>query len=692
MFASYLLAAGVLFASTAIPGTASAQSVPVTSKVSYPAATRSGTEDTYHNTKVADPYRWMEQLDSADTLTWLKSQANLTRKYIDGIAKRQEIVKLTRETLDFERCTVPVAVAGKFFYLKNDGLQEQAVIYRADGLNGKAEVVLDPNKLWPDGLHTLKNYAVSGDGKYLAYSASVYGADVTEWKVRDLANGSDFTEIISAQFSSPSWSPHLSGFYYSKGRTIYFHTVGTDPSQDQSIYTTSEDYADGRVTSTGRYLLIKETSGVDPKARVSVRDLVTSGRPVTGLFPMDAAYDYICEKDGTLWFATTLKAPKGSIIKMNLSDTAHYTEVVAEDTDTLESVRYAGGYLFANYLHDACSVVKVFKLDGTLVRELELPGKGTANSFIGDGTANGVLYGYSNFVTPYTIFRFDTKDVEKGKSTVWYCPKPAYDTTDFVQEQVSYKSKDGTRVPMTLAYRKGIAKDGSNPVWLYAYGGFHINILPQFDPYYATWMRLGGIVAVPNIRGGSEFGEAWHDGGIKQVKQNCFDDFRAAAHYLIDEGYTSKGKIAINGASNGGLLVGACLTQEPDLFGAALPQFGVLDMIRFGTLGGSSWMSDYGNPGIEDEFKALYAYSPLHNVRKGTKYPAVLVITADHDDRVVPSHSYKFTAALQYAQAPENPPIMLLVLKNAGHLYGRTTAKMIDFTADRYAFVLNNLR
>jgi len=665
---------------------------PVTPKITYPSATRSQSGDTYHGTWAADPYRWMEKHDGADTAKWLTDELALTRSHLDAITGHSAVVKTTRETIDIERRSAPRAVAGKFFYFKNDGLQEQSVLYRSDTLNGAAEVVIDANKLFPDGTRTISDYAVSSDGKHLAYGAHVFGSDVTEWKIRKLDDGKDYAETVTVETTRLSWSPHLTGFYYSKSGSIYFHLLGTDQTQDAVIFSESGWSCSGQVSTSGKYLVIAEGSGTDPNVRIVCREIAGATRTVKWLFPVaNAAYDFICEKDGTFWFRTTLASPKGSIIKIALSDTSVYQQVVPEAADALESVRFVAGTLWASYIHDGHAVVKVFTLDGKFLYDVELPGMGTLLSVGSDGTDSGVLYAYSNYITPPTVFQFDTAaDKEHRLSKVWFSPKPAFDLSDLTQEQVFYKSKDGTRVPMTLVHRKGLVKDGSNPTLLYGYGGFGVNITPAFRPVFLVWLRLGGTLAVPNLRGGAEYGQAWHDAGRLHNKQNVFDDFRAAAHWLIDEKYTTSGRLAASGVSNGGLLVSAAITQEPDLFAVAVPEMGVHDMIRYAQIGGSGWIFDYGDTKKADDFKILFGYSPLHNVRKGTKYPAVLVTTSDHDDRVDVAHSYKLAASLQYAQSGDRP-VLLHVLKNAGHAGGSTTAKMIEFYADRYAFMLENL-
>jgi prolyl oligopeptidase len=684
----------VLFAAVGLVDADSPAQATSKAKFTYPPAARANTGDWYHNTWVADPYRWLEQHGASTTTTWLDAQARLTRGYLDKTPRRKQILATARESLDYTRRNSLVCVSGKFYFCKNSGLEEQDSIYRSDTLDGDGELLLDPSKLWPDGTRTLKSFSVSGDGKYLAYSVSVNGADVTEWKILDLGTGKALAETLNADFSTPQWSTKLAGFYYDKTSNIYFHTVNTDPANDQFIYSDNGWYCHGEVTSSGNYLIITQSQGTSSKCRVLVRELATDAKTVSWLFPTaNAVYDYICESDGVLYFRTSLDAPKGYIIKMDLKDRAHYSEVVAQSEDTLANVYCVRDKLFVAYLRNGHSIVKVFGLDGQSLAQIELPGEGTAMAFRADATEKGVLFAYSDYVTPPELLRYDLAGESKNwTGTVVYRPKLSFDLSQFKQEVVVYKSKDGTLVPMTLAYRKDLVKDGNNPVFLYGYGGFGINLTPFYRNSYATWLRLGGVLAVPNLRGGAEKGEAWHEAGTKLNKQNVFDDCRAAAHWLIDQKYTSAGKIALSGASNGGLLVGAVLTQEPELFGAALPHVGVLDMIRFPLFSvGSGWKPDYGDPANQDEFKALLSYSPYHNVRQGTRYPAVLVSTCDHDDRVEQAHSWKFAAALQYAQAAERP-VMLLVGKDAGHLYGWTTSKTLAWDADRFAFVLDNLR
>lgn len=665
-------------------------------KLSYPQAQRTTDGDLYHGTFAADPYRWLESHNGAQTKTWLSEQATLARKHLDALARRDEIRKLAEESMRYQRQTVPNFVAGKFYFSRNSGMQDQSVIYRAASLDDTApEVVLDLNKVFPDAIRTLKSWSVSGNGRYLAYSVFVNGADSCEWRIRDLQTLSDYSEVLSAEFDYPSWHSSLAGFYYSWKGAAYFHQVGTSWATDQHIYGESGFYVHPTVTGSGRYVLLSLTNGTDPRTRVLLRDRQGGQAPViyTINANRDAVYNYVCEVDGHLFFRTTSGAGKGRIVKTSLQQLGAFTEVVPEAKDALDSVTYVGGSLFARYIRHNYHVVKVFDLSGKEVAELNLPGKGTASQFTSDGTAGGVLYAYSDLLTPPMIYRYqsDNGDAAQRTSKLLVDTKTSFDAPQFVQELCFATSKDGTKVPMTLAYDKKLVKDGTRNVLLYGYGGFHHSLTPHFRSEYAMWMRLGFTVAIVNLRGGCEYGEEWHDAGIRLKKQNVFDDYLSAAHWLVDEKYTSPGKIVASGASNGGLLVGAAITQEPDLFGVALPDVGVLDMVRFAKLGGGSWVTDYGDVNDKAEFDNLLSYSPVHRVKKSTNYPAVLVTAPDHDDRVDQAHSWKFTAALQWAQASDRP-VLLLVTKNAGHIGGYTPTKLVDLYTDRLAFSIANAR
>lgn len=660
--------------------------------ISYPVAQRTTDGTQYHGTTVPDPYRWLETHQGVDTQAWLLAQKTLARKHFDGLPQRAKIATLAEETLDYARQTVPMTIAGKVYFARNSGLQDNAVIYRAKSIEDEApEVVLNLNQIYPDAIRTLRTWSVSGDGNYLAYSVYLYGSDKAEWRIRSLQTLTDYAEVLTSECHYPSWHASLAGFYHSLKGTVWFHRIGTSAATDQQIYTDATLHAEARTTSSGRYVVLTLTSGTKPGARILLRDLQGQGTPNYVLVPTtDNVYDFICEANGSLYFLTTSNAPKARIVAMSLQQLGTFTELVPEADDALDSVSYVAGSLFARYLHNGHHVVKVFETDGKEVATLDLPGEGTAESFTSDGTATGVLYSYSNFVTPPVVFRYPNEGDPKARQSKAVVQSTIkYEVSDFVQEVCTITSKDGTKVPMTLAYNKKLVKDGTSAALLYGYGGFHYSLTPRFKSENIIWLRLGGVLAMPNLRGGSELGEAWHDAGIKLKKQNVFDDYLAAAHWLVDQKYTSAGKIVSSGASNGGLLVAAATTQEPDLFGVALPDVGVLDMIRFAKLGGTGWVSDYGDVNDKAEFEALFKYSPLHRVKKDTHYPAVLVTAPDHDDRVNQAHSWKFTAAMQWAQGGDKP-VLLSVTTDAGHVGGYTPKKLIQFYADRYAFCIQN--
>jgi prolyl oligopeptidase len=678
-------------------------------KWDYPAAQRGEQVDDYHGTKVADPYRWLEDPDAAESRAWAEAENKLTFGYLAEIPERAKIRERLTALWNYERFGAPFKEGGRYFFYKNDGLQNQSVLYTAESLDGAPRVLIDPNGLSTDGTVALSDVEVSPDGKLVAYGVAASGSDWQEFKVRDVATGKDLADHLKwIKFSGASWTKDGKGFFYSRYdepnektkledanyyQKLYFHRIGTPQSEDELVYERKDQKEwgfGGHVTDDGRYLVVSVWQGTANKNRVYYKDLKARGEVVRLLDDFDASYSFVGNDGPVFYFSTTKDATRGRVVAIDTREpvAAKWRVVVPESGATIESVRLVDERLIVSSLEDARSKVAVYALDGKLAYEVELPGIGSADGFTGDEDDAESFYTFTSFTTPTTVYRLDVKS---GKSEVWRAPKVDFDPSAYEVEQVFYTSKDGTRVPMFITHKKGIALDGSNPTILYGYGGFNVSMTPSFSVSNLVWMEMGGVYAVPNLRGGGEYGEAWHEAGTKAKKQNVFDDFIAAAEYLIAKKYTSPSKLAVSGGSNGGLLVGAVLTQRPDLFGAALPAVGVMDMLRFQKFTiGWAWTSDYGSSDVAEEFKALYAYSPLHNIKPGTSYPATLVTTADHDDRVVPLHSYKFAATLQAAQAgPE--PILIRIETKAGHGAGKPTAKVIDEVADKFAFLVREL-
>ena len=678
--------------------------------LSYPATRQTSQVDVYHGVTVADPYRWLEDDNSAETKAWVEAQNRLTFSFLDKIPQRDAIQRRLTQLWNYERYGVPSQRGGRYFFTKNDGLQNQSVLYTMTSLTAEPTLLLDPNKLSADGTVALAGLAISDDGNLMAYGLSTAGSDWQEWKFRDVRTGQDLDDHLQwVKFSQPSWSKDGQGLYYSrfdapsaadqltsvnKFQKLYYHRLGTPQSADQLIYQRADhdDWGfDSTVTDDGHYLIINVTVGSDQRNRVFYLDLTQPGSAVVELLnDFDASYSFIDNDGPVFWFQTDLDAPRGRIIAIDTTQPqrAHWREIVPQAVETLEETAALNNSFVCSYLQDAHSEVKIFSLDGQLKSELALPGLGSASGFSGKRKDIETFYGFTSFTVPGTIYHYD---LATGTSTVFRRPKVDFNPDDYETRQIFYTSKDGTRVPMFITGKKGLKLDGSHPALLYGYGGFDISLTPSFRVSMLVWMEMGGIYSMPNLRGGGEYGEDWHQAGMKLKKQNVFDDFIGAAQWLIDNHYTNSGKLAISGASNGGLLVGACLTQRPDLFGAALPDVGVMDMLRFNKFTiGWAWMSDYGSPENAEEFKALYAYSPLHNIHPGTKYPPTLITTADHDDRVVPAHSFKFAATLQAAQAGPGP-ILIRIETRSGHGGGKPTSKIIAETADSWAFLYTEL-
>jgi prolyl oligopeptidase len=679
-------------------------------KFDYPAAPTANQVDDYHGTKVADPYRPLEDPDSAPTRAWVEAENKLTFGYLEQIPAREKIRARMKELLNYERFSVPERKGNRYFYSRNSGLQNQSVLYWLPALDAEPRVLLDPNTLSADGTVAVSGSAVSDDGALMAYSLSSSGSDWQEWHVREVATGKDLPDLIRwSKFSGASFSKDGKGFFYSRYdepkeqsmlrdanyyQKLYYHKLGTPQSEDVLIYK-RDDHKEwgfsGEVTDDGKYLIITISEGTDPKNRVYYKDLTKPGSPVVPLLDeKDAVYIFIDNRGPVIWFITNLNAPLSRVIAI---DTRHpgrerWKTVIPESTETLLSTNVVDNKFVAGYLKDAHSEVRVFDLNGKFLRTIETPGLGTVGGLSGKRTDNETFYSYTSYSTPATIYRYD---MESGTSTVFRKPAVHFNPDDYETKQVFYASKDGTRVPMFITARKGVKLDGNNPTLLYGYGGFDISLTPEFSVGNLVWMEMGGIYVQANLRGGGEYGESWHLAGTKLQKQNVFDDFIAAAEWLIANHYTQPKKLAISGRSNGGLLVGACLAQRPDLFGAALPGVGVMDMLRFHKFTiGWAWTSDYGSSDDAEQFKAIYKYSPLHNLKPGTNYPATLIVTADHDDRVVPAHSFKFAAALQAAQAGVAPVLIRIEIK-AGHGAGKPISKAIEETTDEWSFLVKNL-
>ncbi len=684
----------------------------------YPEAHRVAQVDDYFGVKIADPYRWMEDADSREVEAWIEKENVLTQEYLAQVPARAGMQTRLMDLMNFERYTVPARYGERYFYQYNSGLQNQAVVYWQEGLEGTRQVLLDPNTMATDGTVALNGFSVTEDGRLAAYALSEAGSDWLVWRVRNVRTGEDLKDRIEwSKFSRASWLKDGSGFFYAAYdapkaeapkadsfktanffHTIYFHQLGTEQREDVLIFERPDNgelNLGAQVTDDGRYLILHQSQGTSPKNELAVKDLLHPAAPVQRLIPeADAAYLPI-DNDGTFfWVQTTLDAPNGKVIGIDLTrpEREHWVTVIPESRNAIDQVSMVNDTLIVLYLEDAQSMVELHGRDGSLIERLELPGIGTAGGFSGRRTDAETFFGFTNFTTPGVVYRLDMRTLA---ITIFREPQLRFRPVEFGTKQVFVTSRDGTRVPMFLSCRKGLALDGTAPTLLYGYGGFGISLLPSFSAARVLWMEMGGVYAQACLRGGGEYGEAWHEAGMKLRKQNVFDDFIACAEWLISERYTSAPKLAIQGGSNGGLLVGACMTQRPELFGAVLAEVGVLDMLRFDKFTiGWAWKAEYGAPS-EDEaaFRAIYNYSPLHRLRAGVRYPATMVLTGDHDDRVFPAHSFKFTAALQalLASAPDAAPALLRVETRAGHGAGMPLSKRVEGIVDQYAFLVRTL-
>jgi prolyl oligopeptidase len=676
----------------------------------YPVARKGDVVDDYHGVKVADPYRWLEDPDSAETRAWVEAENKVTFGYLEQIPARDKIKARLTQLWNYEKYGLPYKRGDRYFYTKNDGLQNQSVLYTAKSLTGTPTVLLDPNTLSKDGTVALAGYAISRDGKRMAYGLAASGSDWTEWNVRDVETAKDLADHLKwVKFSRASWTRDGKGFYYSRYdepdektklqsvnyfQKLYYHRVGTAQAEDKLVYE-RKDHKEwgfgGSVTDDGRYLIIYVSQGTDPRNLLFYKDLKDDKAPVVELIKDFEANYGLIDNDGPVFYLETdLDAPRSRVVAVDLRrpDKKNWREVIPQAAETLQGVSLFGNEFIATYLKDAHTQVKRFSFDGKLLGEVALPGIGSARGFGGERPDKETFYSFTSFTMPPTIFRYD---IPSGRSTVFRKAKVDFNPDEYETKQVFYTSKDGTKVPMFITYRKGLKLDGQNPTYLYGYGGFNISMTPSFSVSDLVWMEMGGVYALANLRGGGEYGEEWHQAGTKLKKQNVFDDFIAAAEWLIANKYTSTPKLAIGGHSNGGLLIGACITQRPELYGAALAGVGVMDMLRFHKFTiGWAWVSDFGSSENPEEFKAIYAYSPLHNLKPGTCYPPTIITTADHDDRVVPAHSFKFAATIQADQACDNPVIIRIETK-AGHGGGKPTTKTIEEITDEWAFFVKNL-
>jgi prolyl oligopeptidase len=701
---------------TLIPVTLLMTSTLNAQSITYPPARKGDVVDDYHGTKVADPYRWLEDVDSPETRSWVEAENRVTFAYLEQIPERERIRARLTQLWDYPKYGAPFKKGGRYFFFKNAGLQNQAVLYKQNSLTAQPEALLDPNTLSPDGTVALSTLALAEDGRTMVYGTSGSGSDWQEFRVRDVATGKDRPDDLKwIKFSGAAWTHDGAGFFYSRypepatgadpllevnhNQKVYYHRLGTDQSADRLVYERPDhpDWGFGvEVSADGRYAVYQVWLGTDRRNRVYYQDLGDAKRPKTDapvvrlLDDFDAAYGFLGNDGPVFYFQTDHTAPRGRVIAV---DTRHpeqtaWREIVAQAPDVLEGSQIIHDTFVLRYLHDAASQLKLFALDGKPMGDVALPTLGSIAQVTGERRDTEMFYAFTSFLYPTTIFRHD---FATGRSTVFKAPEIAFDPSPYETIQVFYRSKDGTRAPMFLTYKKGLKLDGSNPTYLYGYGGFNINMTPGFSIAVLDWLEMGGVYAQAVLRGGSEYGEEWHQAGMLDRKQNVFDDFIAAAEYLIAAGYTSPPKLAISGGSNGGLLVGAVLNQRPDLFGAALPAVGVMDMLRFHKFTiGWAWVTEYGSADSVGQFPFLYKYSPLHNMKPGTQYPPVLITTADHDDRVVPGHSFKYAAALQATQAGP-APVLIRIETKAGHGAGKPTAKIIEEQTDRLAFLVHNL-
>lgn len=674
-------------------------------KITYPSTERVDQTDNYHGNSIADPYRWLEDDTAPAVEDWVKNQNQLTQAYLSDIPYRDKIASRLSELMDYARLSSPFRAGDYYFFYKNDGLQNQPVIYFQKGLTGEPQVFIDPNTYSEGGTTAITLLSFSKDNKYVAYSIAEAGLDWQEIHFMEIASRKKLPDSLNwVKFSGATW--YKDGIFYSrypeplqaskksgknKNHQVYYHALGTDQAADPIIY---EDLAHPDfnhytyATEDKAYLVLNATPGTDGFSTYYKQ--LGSDSPFVQLFDGYNNKSYIIDhREGHFWVLTDIDAPKYRLVRIDVTqpEKKHWQEILPETEHLLQTVNTGGGKLFANYLKDATDRFIQIDYDGSNQIEIQLPGLGSASGFRGKKEDKVLFYAFTSFLYPNTIFKYE---IESGVSTPFFTADLKFDPTDYEERQVFYPSKDGTPIPMFLVHKKGLKLDASHPTYLYAYGGFNISLTPSFSSTRLILLENDGVFAMPNLRGGGEYGEDWHQAGMLDKKQNVFDDFIAAAEYLIDEGYTTSQRLAIAGGSNGGLLVGACMTQRPALFGMAFPAVGVLDMLRFHLFTiGRAWIPEYGSSADPEQFKTLYAYSPLHNLEKGVSYPATMITTADHDDRVVPAHSFKFAAQLQYAHRGEQP-VLIRIETDAGHGAGKPISKIIGEHADRWAFLFHN--
>ncbi len=708
-------AAGASSATSSTPASTSSSSAAAPA-LTYPVTRQVEQTDNYHGTVIKDPYRWLEDDNSADTKAWVQAQNAVTDTYLAAMPQRQPTRKLYTELYNFEKFGVPFKEGGRYFWTRNDGLQQQSVLYTARQLKDTPQIALDPNALSKDGTVALSGMAVSRDGKLLAYGIAGAGSDWQTWKVRDLETGKDLPDTIEwVKFSSAAWTPDGKGFFYARYdapkagealtganyfQKLYYHRLGTEQSADVLVTENPAEKQWGfgtEVSDDGRVAIINVWKGSGRKNGLMLLPLDDKGgyggaKPVPLTLSFDAEYIPVVLDGQRLILKTDKDAPRGRLLAVDLSkdwtapEGKTWTTLVPEAKEAMVGASGVGGQLVLSYLADASTLVRVMGTNGRQVREVKLPGIGTAAGFGGKWNDNETFFSYTSLTTAGEIYRLD---VASGKTELFKRAQTAFDANQFESKRVFVTSKDGTKFPIFIAHRKGLKLDGSNPTLLYGYGGFNVPMTPGYGVTAATWMKMGGVYVLAVLRGGGEYGAAWHEAGTKQKKQNVFDDFIAAGEYLVANKYTQPAKLAINGGSNGGLLVGAVVNQRPDLFGAAVPQVGVMDMLRFHKFTiGWAWVSDYGSSENAEDFNWLIKYSPLHTIRSGQRYPAVLVTTGDHDDRVVPAHSFKYTATLQAADTGPAPKLIRIETQ-AGHGAGKPTSKIIEERADILAFIAN---
>ena len=687
--------------------------------LNYPAAPRGDHVDDYFGTKVADPYRWMEEIDSPATKAWIAAERALTAATLAQMPEREAVRTRLTQLWNFPRFSLPVKKGGHYFFTKNDGLQNQSVLYVQDSLAAPPRALIDPNTLSTEGTVALGGTSASADGKWLGYALKAAGSDWEELFVRDLATGRNTTDRIQwVKFSGMAWTKDSRGFFYGRypevakddklfgklvHRRIYYHRLGTPQSDDALVFELPDQpewQISASVSDDGRFLVLNVRQNGRTQDALYYRDLIDPKNPTLDgpveklLGSFDANYTLLHSTGDAFFVLTNLVAPRGRIVAIDLKSptVAAWRVTVPESADSIEGAEFIGGRLIVNYLHDVQSRLAVFAADGRPLGDLTLPGIGAVADVSGRDDEPELFYSFSSFLSPLTIFRHD---LDAGQSTVFQTAPVAFEASRYETEQVWVPSRDGTKIPMFVTHRKGLAHDGSAPAWLYGYGGFNIAMHPQFAVPVLVWLERGGVFAQANLRGGGEYGEAWHLAGTKERKQNVFDDFIAAADWLVAQKYTARERLMIQGRSNGGLLIGAVINQRPDLCAVAIPQVGVMDMLRFHKFTiGAGWVSDYGSSDTPEGFAYLRAYSPLHTVKPGARYPAVLVTTGDHDDRVFPAHSFKYAAALQAAVAQSDKPALIRIESNAGHGGSSGTtpvSKTIDEWSDLLGFTLHQL-